>query len=214
MKPTSQGVDLDKIERADLDKLERLGIPATTLVPVLSTIVKRGPQPMTQKTWKNLLDNRNKAKSLSKRFEKLGHDARGFAEADPFLGVQRPVYSLGSSEADPELLKLAMKADPASPVGRALDSMGFLAKSMREASRAFGDIARHNKHADRGVDFILHCIVGCKKKNSHCWKPLSRLLRAAFRAAGIDEKHIEHITPAWLCDQAKRRVPAWTVKGE
>jgi hypothetical protein len=188
----------------DLDKLERAGVPAKTLVTLLELIAKRGWERTTPETREKLLDKRDQAKSLAMRFEKLRRDAREFSEADPFLGIQGPVYVLDETwRVDPELQKLAMKVNPASQVGRALDSMGWLAKSMRETSSMFGQMSRRNGGAYRGIDFILGWILICNDK-FHCWEPLSHLLVEALRAAGINDT--EKITAEWVGKRTKRRI--------
>ena len=97
MKQTSKQEIVKQIERAcreDLDKLAGAGIPREILLTQLALIAERGPERMTRKTKEQLRDNRDEARSLSERIEKLTCKARKFVEADPFLGIQTPVYNL------------------------------------------------------------------------------------------------------------------------
>lgn len=174
-----------RFNASNLKKVEQDGIPAKTLVRVLDSIANRGSQPMTRATKEKLLDKRDKAKSLAVRIGKLGREAREFAEGDPFLGIQPVVYEWDNKSA---VLSRSWKFSYASPIGRSLEGMEFLAKSMRETSLGFGKYLRANRQADRGVAFILGWILWCNE-DFQCWKPLSDLLAAAFRADGKDAAH-------------------------
>jgi hypothetical protein len=160
----------------DLDTLALAGIPRDALVRLLEEIVQTGPDRMTQKTKRKLHNNRNKAKSLSVRIEKLAREALESAEADPFLGVQKPVYvPLKFPETHTRFV-----IDPGSPVGSEFASMESLAKRMRKASEHFEEYLRSNGRADlrvdRRVDFILGWILGFINEGFDRWAALSRVL--------------------------------------
>lgn len=201
-----------------LNDIERDGkIPAEMLVPFLELLAKRGPEKMTRETATRLFNNGKKARSLAVRIEKLSHKAREFANADPFAGVQTPVYKLDDS---PAVAPRSWQVGSASQVGRAIDGMDFLAKSMREASRFFGDYRRSYGRkvegiispADRGIDFVVGWIL-IQNRKFHSWEALARLLAQAFIAAGVDEKKTARITEDMLRGVVKRRVLA-VIKGE
>lgn len=236
MKQTSKQEIVKQIERAcreDLDKLAGAGIPREILLTQLALIAERGPERMTRKTKEQLRDNRDEARSLSERIEKLTCKARKFVEADPFLGIQTPVYNLDEewevrrAGFRPEILQrhlaLALiakrrakpitqnwKVNPASPLGMYLFSMESFAKLLKEQSLAFGKYLRENgrvdSRVDRGIDFIVGWILICNE-NFNCWEILSRLLVDAFGVGGFDDT--THITAEMLRKLAPRHRREW-----